>query len=40
VNKEYKKYFDLKNDFVKNADVDKEDYFLTGYDLIKKYGQD
>ena len=40
VNKEYKKYFDLKNDFVKNADIDKEDYFLTGYDLIKKYGQD
>ena len=32
--------FDLKNDFVKNANVDKEDYFLTGYDLIKKYGQD
>ena len=40
VNKEYKKYFDLKNDFLKNAIVDKEDYFLTGYDLIKKYSQD
>ena len=40
VNKEYKKYFGLKNDFVKNANVDKEDYFLTGYELIKKYGQD
>lgn len=40
VNKEYKKYFDLKNDFLKNANLDKEDYFLTGYDLIKKYGQD
>ena len=40
VNKDYKKYFDLKNDFVKNANVDKEDCFLTGYELIKKYGQD
>ena len=39
VNREYKKYFDLENDFNKNAITDIEDYSLTGYDLIKKYGQ-
>ena len=39
MNREYKKYFDLENDFNKNAITDIEDYSLTGYDLIKKYGQ-
>ena len=38
--KEYKKYFTFKNKFIKNAIVDKEDYFLTRYELRKKYGQD
>lgn len=38
--KEYKKYFSFKNHFYKNAIVDKEDYFLTRYELRKKYGQD
>ena len=40
LNNEYKKYFQLKNEFDKNANVDKEDRFLTRYELIKKYGQD
>ena len=40
LNEEYKKYFSFKNHFYKNAIVDKEDYFLTRYDLRKKYGQD
>lgn len=40
LNKEYKEYFELENKFNKNAIVDKEDYFLTHYELNKKYGQD
>lgn len=40
VNKEYKEYFNLKNDFNKNAIIDIDDYSLTGYELIKKYGKD
>lgn len=40
LNNEYKKYFSFKNAFYKNAIVDKEDYFLTRYELRKKYGQD
>lgn len=40
VNKEYKEYFELENKFDKNAIVDKEDYSLTDYELIKKYGKD
>lgn len=40
LNKEHKKYFELKNEFNKNTNVDKEDYSLTRYELIKKYGQD
>ena len=40
LNNEYKKYFQLKNEFDKNAIVDKEDYSLTDYELRKKYGQD
>lgn len=40
LNKEHKKYFELKNEFNKNTNVDKEDYSLTCYELIKKYGQD
>ena len=40
LNKEYKEYFQWKNTFYKNANVDKEDYSLTDYELIKKYGQD
>lgn len=40
LNKEHKKYFELKNEFNKNANVDKEDHSLTRYELIKKYGQD
>ena len=40
LNKEYKEYFQLKNEFNKNAIIDKEDYSLTDYELIKKYGQD
>lgn len=40
LNKEHKEYFQLKNEFDKNAIVDKEDYSLTDYELIKKYGQD
>ena len=39
LNKEHKKYFELKNEFNKNTNVDKEDYFLTRYELIKKYDQ-
>ena len=40
LNNEYKKYFSFKNKFIKNAIVDKEDYFLTRYELREKYGQD
>lgn len=40
LNNEYKKYFPFENHFYKNAIVDKEDYFLTRYELRKKYGQD
>ena len=40
LNEEYKKYFSFKNHFYKNANVDKEDRFLTRYELRKKYGQD
>ena len=40
LNKEHKKYFELKNEFNKNTNVDKEDYSLTCYELRKKYGQD
>lgn len=40
LNEEYKKYFSFKNHFYKNANVDKEDSFLTRYELRKKYGQD
>ena len=40
LNNEYKKYFSFKNHFYKNANVDKEDRFLTRYELRKKYGQD
>lgn len=40
LNNEYKKYFSFKNAFYKNANVDKEDRFLTRYELRKKYGQD
>ena len=40
VNKEYKEYFELENKFDKNAIVNKEDYSLTDYELIKKYGKD
>lgn len=40
LNKEHKEYFQLKNEFDKNAIIDKEDYSLTDYELIKKYGQD
>ena len=40
LNEEYKKYFSFKNHFYKTANVDKEDYFLTRYELRKKYGQD
>ena len=36
----YKEYYSFKNVFYKNANVDKEDRFLTRYELIKKYGQD
>ena len=39
-NYKLKEYFDFKNVFYKNANVDKEDYFLTRYELRKKYGQD
>ena len=38
LNNECKEYFSFKNVFYKNAIVDKEDYFLTRYELIKKYG--
>lgn len=40
LNKEYKEYFKLENKFNKNAIVEKEDYFLTRYELAKKYGKD
>lgn len=40
LNNECKEYYSFKNVFYKNAIVDKEDYFLTRYELIKKYGQD
>ena len=40
LNNEYKKYFSFKNHFYKNANVNKEDRFLTRYELRKKYGQD
>ena len=39
LNREYKEYFNFKNVFYKNANVEKEDYFLTRYELKKKYGQ-
>ena len=35
-----KEYLDFKNIFYKNAIVDKEDYFLTRYELKEKYGKD
>ena len=38
--KEYKEYFTFKNKFIKNAIVEKEDYSLTRYELVKKYGKD
>ena len=40
LNNEYKEYFSFKNIFYENANVDKEDNFLTRYELRKKYGQD
>lgn len=40
LNNEYKEYFSFKNIFYENAIVDKEDNFLTRYELRKKYGQD
>ena len=40
LNNEYKEYFSFKNKFNKNAIVEEEDYFLTRYELRKKYGQD
>lgn len=40
LNNEYKEYFSFKNIFYENAIIDKEDYFLTRYELRKKYGQD
>lgn len=40
LNNECKEYYSFKNVFYKNAIVDKEDYFLTRYELRKKYGQD
>ena len=40
LNNEYKKYSSFKNAFYKNANLDKEDRFLTRYELRKKYGQD
>ena len=38
-NDKLKEYFNFKNVFYKNANVEKEDYFLTRYELKKKYGQ-
>ena len=40
LNNEYKEYFSFKNIFYENTIVDKEDNFLTRYELRKKYGQD
>ena len=40
LNNEYKEYFSFKNIFYENVIVDKEDNFLTRYELRKKYGQD
>ena len=40
LNNEYKEYFSFKIIFYENAIVDKEDNFLTRYELRKKYGQD
>lgn len=40
LNNECKEYFSFKNIFYENAIVDKEDNFLTRYELRKKYGQD
>ena len=40
LNNECKEYYSFKNVFYKNVIVDKEDYFLTRYELRKKYGQD
>lgn len=36
----FKKYFIFRNEFQKNSKVDDEDYFLTDYELIQKYGID
>lgn len=40
VNKEFKKFFNIINEFQRNSKVDYEDYLSTKYELIKKYGQD
>lgn len=40
VNKKFKKFFTIINKFQGNSKVDYEDYFLTRYELRKKYGQD
>lgn len=40
VNKEFKEFFNVSNEFQKNSKVDDEDYLLTDYELKKKYGQD
>lgn len=38
VSDSFKKYFIFRNEFQKNSKVDEEDYFLTDYELIQKYG--
>ncbi|MDC8917029.1 hypothetical protein PR256_01580 [Metamycoplasma hyosynoviae] len=37
---EWHEYFNLTNEFEKTSKVDSEDYSLTEYELIKKYGSD
>ena len=40
VNIEFKEFFNISNKFQKNLKIDDEDYSLTDYELIKKYGKD
>ena len=40
VNTEFKDFFNISNKFQENLKIDDEDYSLTDYELIKKYGQD
>lgn len=40
INREFKEFFNVSNEFMENSKVDDKDYSLTDYELIKKYGKD